>query len=376
MRILMVTNKVRMYALGFSNVIETLQNLGHSVVWAANFSYFKDDLSSLPCEWRDIPINTNPLSPDNIKAYRRLLKIMHDDQIEAVMCSTPIGGMLARMAAKQKKITPVIYEAHGFLFFKGAPLINRTLFKWEESLLAHWTDVLITITQEDYRRAQSFSLRRPDSLYYVHGAGVEVGVEVEVSREQKRKELGIAPDAFLLVSAGELNKNKNIAVVIQAIAQSRHSNVIYVLCGEGPEQAALESLATSLGVRNQILFLGFRLDVAEILASADAFVISSFREGVPRALLEAMDQGLACIGSQTRGINDLIHEGQGGFLCNPHSSQDFQVALDSLVEDSDLRATMGAYNKAQVQNYSVAVVKGELHDIFTRELVSNPGEQQ
>ena len=233
MKVLMVTNKVRTYALGFQNSINPLLSLGHEIVWAADFSHFNGDLSKIPCKTYQISINTSPLKPCNIKALKQIEKIIVDEKIEAVVCSTPIGGLLARLAAKKKNIKPVIYAAHGFLFFKGAPLINRTVYKLEEVLLAHWTDTLITITNEDYNAAQKLKLRSKEKPYLVHGAGVKTGVTVNVTREEKRKELGIPEDAFLIVSAGDLNKNKNNKVIIDAVALMNDKTVYYVLCGGG-----------------------------------------------------------------------------------------------------------------------------------------------
>ena len=145
MKILMVTNKVKTYALGFQNVLEPLGQLGHEVIWAADFSQFVADKSVIPCQIEQIDINTNPFNKSNVTAYKQILDIIERNDIEAVMCSTPIGGALARLAAKKKDIKPVLYEAHGFLFFKGAPLINQTVYKWEEKLLAHYTLSLIHI---------------------------------------------------------------------------------------------------------------------------------------------------------------------------------------------------------------------------------------
>ena len=171
MKILMVTNKVKTYALGFQNVLEPLEKLGHEVIWAADFSGFVADKSIIPCKIEQININTNPFNTSNIGAYKKILNIIEQYKIDAVMSSTPIGGALARLAAKKKNISPVLYEAHGFLFFKGAPFINRTVYKLEEEVLAHYTDVLITITEEDYAAAQKFKLRSGQKPYLVHGAG-------------------------------------------------------------------------------------------------------------------------------------------------------------------------------------------------------------
>ena len=214
MKILMVTNKVKTYALGAKNIFEPLIKLGHDVVWAADFSKFIGNKEEIPAVIEQISISTNPLNRCNLKAYKRLLSIIDEYQIEAVMCSTPIGGLLARLAAKKKGIKPVLYEAHGFLFFKGAPFINRTVYKWEEEILAHYTDTLITITDEDYLAAQKFKLRSSEAPYLVHGAGVKVGVSVVIDHAEKRRSIGVPEDAFLIVSAGELNKNKNTEVIV------------------------------------------------------------------------------------------------------------------------------------------------------------------
>ena len=361
MKILMVTNKVKTYALGFQNVLEPLKRLKHEVVWSADFSKFIGDKSVIPAVTEQISINTNPLNKNNFHAYKRLLKIIDEHNIEAVMCSTPIGGALARLAAKKKGIKPVLYEAHGFLFFKGAPLFNRTVYKWEEQILAHCTDVLITITKEDYAEAQKLKLRSKTPPYMVHGAGVNVGVQVNIDRAEKRKSLGVPEDAFVIVSAGELNRNKNTEVIVRALAGVPDAH--YTACGVGSEEDNLRKLAEQLGVADRFHLLGYRTDMPEVLACADAFTIMSFREGMPRALLEAMDLGLPCVGSNTRGIRDLI-DTDGGFICEPTDARAFADAFNQLKTDVALREKMGKHNRTKVQNYSADVVRQELYEIY------------
>ena len=363
MRLLMVTNKVKTYALGFKNIFEPLKQLGHEVVWAADFSKFVGDKDVIPYPIEQISINTNPLNLDNRKAYRQLLTIIDQYKIEGVLCSTPIGGALARLAAKKRRIMPVLYEAHGFLFFNGAPLVNRTIYKWEEEMLAHCTDVLVTITEEDYQAAQTLKLRSCTMPFLVHGAGVNVGVQVDIDRNEKRKEIGVPEDAFVIVSAGELNKNKNTEVIVKALTKFRGQNVHYVSCGSGPEEDNLRDLARKLAVSSQFHLMGYRTDMPEIMAVADAFTMMSFREGMPRAILEAMDLGLPCVGSDTRGIRDLIDE-EGGYICKPTDPEAFAVAFIELLNDPQKRGKMGEHNRKKVQNYSSEVVKKELYNIY------------
>ena len=370
MRVLMVTNKVKTYALGFRNIIDPLIELGHDIIWAADFSKFIGDKSVIPCKTEQININTNPFNPNNISAYKRLLQIIDRYDIEAVQCSTPIGGALARMAAKKKKIRPVIYAAHGFLFFKGAPFINQTVYKWEEVLLAHYTDVLITITEEDYAAAQKLKLRSGIKPYLIHGAGVKVGVEVKVDKLEKRRSIGIPEDAFIIVSAGELNKNKNTEVIVKALKVIDNPDVHYLACGVGPEKEKLQKLADELGVSDRFHLMGYRTDMSEIMAVSDVFVMMSYREGMPRALLEAMDLGLPCVGSDTRGIRDLIDK-SGGFICKPDNQKEFASAFKNLLMNPEQRKEMGAYNKQKVGAYSDEIVRDELKNIYQKSLIEN-----
>lgn len=103
-----------------------------------------------------IDFDRNPLSLNNIKAGKQLLALMEQEKYDIVHCNTPSGGMVGRLCAAKAKIPKVIYMAHGFHFWKGAPLKNWLCYYPVERFLAHFTDRLITINQEDFARAQKF----------------------------------------------------------------------------------------------------------------------------------------------------------------------------------------------------------------------------
>lgn len=361
MKVLLITNKVKTYALGFQNVLEPLRDLGHEVVWAADFSNFVGDKSSIPCVVEHIDINTNPFNHSNRAAVKQVCEIIKKYDIQAIQCSTPIGGLIGRLAGKKMNVSPVIYAAHGFLFFKGAPLVNRTVYKWEEDFLARYTDVLITITEEDYKAAQKIKIRSGRKPYLIHGAGVKVGVTADIDRNEKRRSLGVPEDVFIIVSAGELNKNKNTEVIVKALKDVDGAH--YIACGVGPEKENLEKLAQDLGVTDRFHLMGYRTDMPEIMACADVFTMMSFREGMPRAVLEAMDLGLPCVGSDTRGIRDLIDD-EGGFICKPTDAMAFAEAFTKLRDNPEMRKMMGEHNRSKVNNYSADVVRNELTAIY------------
>jgi glycosyltransferase involved in cell wall biosynthesis len=371
MKILFLTNRVNNYVPGFHNVISVMQELGHETIWAANFCNLDKYKDKIPCKIRQVSINSYPLNRGNVSAYKKLKIIIKSEEVDAIYCTTPIGSFLGRLLGKKFKQLIILYAAHGFLFFKGAPLINRTLYKWEEQYLARYTDVLITITDEDYLAAKHLKLRNNGNLYRIHGAGVEVGEKVVVDKTLKRNMIGVAGNSFLIVSAGFLNDNKNNEVIIKSISLMKNKTAYYVVCGDGERAEQLRKLARDLKLSSRIIFLGYRSDVKEIMAVSDCFAMPSFREGVPRSLLEAMDLGIPCVGSDTRGIRDLIgkHE-EGGILCNPHDPQSFACAFETLLNATpDNLLKMKKRNQQEAKKYSNEVVRAEIKEIINKELI-------
>lgn len=122
--------------------------------------------------WEDFV--RSPYSLKNIKAYQQLKKVMRDNSFLMVHCHTPMGSALARIAANSTQVPYVIYTAHGFHFYKGAPWRNWLFFYPIEKRLASYTDVLITINQEDYNQAKSFKLRNQGKVEFVSSIFVAV----------------------------------------------------------------------------------------------------------------------------------------------------------------------------------------------------------
>lgn len=181
---------------------------------------------------------------------------------------------------------------------------------------------------------------------------------------KKRAELGIPLDSFLLISVGELNANKNNAVIISAIEKLHNMNIHYILCGIGEKQTELQEQADKVGLHGNVHFLGFRNDVKELYETAECFVMPSFREGLSRSIMEAMASGLPCVVSKIRGNVDLIENGVGGYLCNPNDAQDFSDALAKLTVDESLRMDMARRNLEAIKQYDVHVVEDEIRDIY------------
>ena len=285
-------------------------------------------------------------------------------EIEVIHCNTPIGGVLGRICGK-KYGKKVIYMAHGFHFYKGAPLLNRTIFKFIEKWMAHKTDCLITINQEDYEAAKKFTLNKGGKVFKVNGVGVNLnsfnGVSVNV--KEKRESLDLPENAVVGIVVGDLNNNKNVETIIRALPLA-DGNIHIIICGFGPLESTLKKLAKDLGVDERCHFLGFRTDVKELYLASDIFIFASQREGLPRSTMEAMLAGLPCVVSKIRGNIDLIDENKGGSLFPPKDFDSLAKELTILADNPSLRVKYGTYNKERIKDYDIEVVKKQMLNIY------------
>ena len=328
----------------------------------------KNDFVNEPCiipncdKFYDINFARFPFSKANIKAYKQLKKIITENNYDIIHCHTPVAGVLARLAARNCKKTTVIYTAHGFHFFKGAPLLNWLIYYPVERFCAMFTDKLITINKEDYERAMQFKLRNNGNVYYVPGVGIDIEKirNTKVDVQQKKKELGIPENIPVLLSVGELIKRKNHETVLKALSKLKNHDFIYLICGRGILVEYLQNLTKQLGLETKVKFLEFRKDVAEICKIADLFIFPSYQEGLPVALMEAMAANLPAIASNVRGNRDLLSK-QNLF------APDDVNALVKLIEKQLDDIENGGSNKVEYKNleqYSLKNVLKQMAEIY------------
>ena len=367
-KVLFVATVVKLHIMVFHiPYLEWFKKNGYEVHVAARNDYDNKDECIIPfCDrFHDLPFERSPIRKNNLQVYKDLKNIIDTEQYEIIHFHTPMGGAIGRLAARsaRKKGTKVIYTAHGFHFFKGAPLVNWLAYYPAERWLAKYTDVLITINTEDYEIAKKFKVNR---IEYVHGVGIDTDKfkNIEVNRTEKRESLGVSEDDFMIISVGELNKNKNHQVIIRAIAKLRNEKIKYVLCGQGPLETELRELAKELDVENQVKFLGFRKDVPDLMKVADLFAFPSYREGLSLSLMEAMASGLPVVCSEIRGNTDLIEDGKGGYLVEPSDVEGFAKYIKELIEDSRLKSEFGDFNHKKIENYSIENVMKEVENIY------------
>ena len=370
-KVLFVATVVKTHIMEFHiPYLKMFKEMGWETAVAARNDYENPADCVIPhCDrYYNIPFERNPLKTGNLKAYKELKKVIDEGGYDIIHCHTPVGAMLTRLAAKQvrKSGTKVFYTAHGFHFYKGAPAINWILYYPVEKWLSRYTDVLITINKEDYERAKTF---KTGKVCYVPGVGVDlkkfnVGY---VDKEQKRKEIGVGADDFVLLSVGELIPRKNHEVVIRAMSILKQSgeldHVEHVICGRGTYELDLKRLVEELNVSDHVHFLGYRSDISEICNCADLFVFMSHQEGLPVALMEAMACGLPAVCSNIRGNTDLIEDGVTGLIAND-TPEELAESIKTMRNDIALRERLASTALQRIKQFDLSSVGEEMAKIY------------
>ncbi|MBG9989143.1 glycosyltransferase family 4 protein [Aerococcaceae bacterium DSM 111176] len=342
--------------------IEMLVNQGHSVDVACKIVQEVDPtLRDLGCQVHELPFSREVMKNDFKGLIGGLRQTVIDHGYDVVHTHTPIASVVARMACRNLEGVKVIYTAHGFHFYKGAPLLNWAVYYPVEMILSRYTDVLVTINQEDFERSGKFYA---GETRLINGVGIDLEVdEVDAwELDGLRGDLGIVEDDLVLISVGELNQNKNHEIVIKAVKELGDPSVKYLIVGEGELKDYLEGLVAEYGLQDQVSLLGYRDDVDRLLQVSDVFVFPSFREGLSRALMESMKHGKPCVVSDIRGNRDLIVDGSGGLLV-ANDVGEYVEAVRKLL-DGDLRARFGEFNRERIKEFSLDKVLGQLGEVY------------
>ena len=374
-KILFITNTANKIGSFSTASIQAAQKTGIEFNMVACWSCSKEEMNKLEKEFgvklHHVELDRSPYSFKNYSAFKQIEKIICEEGIDYIHCNTPVGGILGRLAGKKCKVKKVIYQAHGFHFYKGAPIKNWLMYYPVEKLLARFTDAIITINKEDYELAKSkLKLRNGGKVYYVPGVGIDTSQYSTNTtlRKDKRIEMGLQESDIALISMGDLIERKNYDTAIRAIAEAHNKNLQYYICGKGPEEENLKKLAQKLGIAKQIHFLGFRSDVKELLAASDIFLFTTKQEGLPRSMMEAMASGLPCIASKIRGNSDLLENSGGGFLCDATDACLFAQKINLVAGDDIVRKEMGKNNLINIRKFNTETVNEEMFKVYFAEL--------
>lgn len=310
--------------------------------WKVDYCAPNDEVVSECDNHIVLPIPRSPFSKGSLKCIKNLQKILEKEQYDIIHCHTPMGAVIARLAARklfQQKKVKVIYTAHGFHFYKGAPLLNWLLYYPVEKFLLRYTDVLITINKEDY----DYSLKKFSKyvkVMFMNGVGVNLNRFSKVTAEENleiRNQLGYKQDDFLITVVAELNVNKNQIMLINSLSEIRQQIPNLKVLFLGKESLLIaRNKVNELGLSDTCEFLGYRKDVDLFTKISNICFSASLREGLPVNIIEAMACGKVCVCSVNRGHNSLIRDNENGLLFSSNDSSKMIENIVSIYKDLEL----------------------------------------
>lgn len=353
--------------------LKLLKEQGYKTYVVAKNNLKENEVINYCDEFIELPIERNPLKINNIIVIKKLKRIIEREQIDLIHCHTPVGSVVARLAAisaRKKYGTRVIYTAHGFHFFKGAPLKNWIMFYPVEWYLSKYTDTLITINHEDFNFANSKFSKRCHDINYVPGVGIDINkFKDKMSQKEKREykeTLGLDENSFVLTCVARLDMNKNQGFLIDVIEKlvTKYNNIHLVLAGRDELNGYYQKIVKEKKLENNIHFLGNREDISELLSISNIVLSASKREGLPVNVMEAFANGKPVVALKCRGMEDLLYNGENGFIVYSHDIDDFVDCIMKLYNYYDLYKKICKNNLARIKNYDIKSIEKMLFDIY------------
>ena len=350
--------------------IKMLIEQGHEVDIACNIvREITPELLNLGCRVHRIEFERSPLKRGNYKAYKKIINLVLTEGYDLIHTHTPVASFITRLACRNIPDVRILYTAHGFHFYKGAPIKNWILYYTLEYLASRWTDGLLTMNDEDYKAASKFILRKTNAVYKVNGVGINLqkfAPQIPDKKKELRKEYGFNDNDFILIYAAELNYNKHQDLLIKAIKLVRNKipRIKLLLAGRGSFEEQYRKLVRNLDLEDNVKFLGYRNDIPKLLHISDLAVSSSRREGLPVNVMEAMASGLPLVVTACRGNRDLVSSRENGFLVDIDDAEGFAKAIEKLYHSTKLRKGFGEKSFDLVKPYSLDKILEDMKEIY------------
>lgn len=304
---------------------------------------------------------------DNIESYKQMKQILQDNDYDIIHCHTPFGGAITRLAYHRvHHKAKMIYTAHGFHFFKGAPLKNWICYYPAEKILAHFTDIVITMNDEDYNIATK---KFKTKVRYIHGIGLDENkFKKKLTNEAKvelKKSLHLNEQDFVMIFVAELTREKGQCWLLTTLLPlfKQCPNMKLLLPGNDSLNGACQALSKELGLESQVQFLGFRRDVPNLLQISDLALSASTREGLPVNIMEDIYYHLPLVINDCRGNRDFVKEGINGYLIPSRNEEIFREKVMEYYKFID-KKKIAEYDKKFIKNFYLNRVLQEMDEIY------------
>ncbi len=303
----------------------------------------------------------------DLQALFRLYRIFLQKKPAIIHTHTSKAGILGRWASFFARVPIVVHTPHGHIFYGYHGKIKTKLFILIEKLTAMITDMIITLTKREKDDHIQFDISKSHKFAVIHsGVNLEDFSKNFVNSDELKRDLGIPITDSIVGTVGRLVEIKGHRYLLDAarLVLNKLPNVTFLLIGDGHLMTELINHASALGIKNKVIFGGWRGDVAQLINAFDIFVLPSLNEGMGRVLVEAMAMGKPIVASDIGGIPDLVKDGTNGILFPPRDVHAMAEAIMKLLLDRELARKMGKEGERTSLNYDTGVMVKNIERLY------------
>jgi glycosyltransferase involved in cell wall biosynthesis len=319
---------------------QELAERGHEVHLACRVTFFDNILRQAGLRVHDLPITRNITPWRDLSCYRRLKSLIREGGYDLVHTHNPKDGVMGRAAAWKLKVPAVVHTCNGFYFSHRSSALRKWLVLEAERFAAKRCHLIIFVNSEDLALAAAENIVGPGKAKLIYN-GVDLDRFQPGDEPGLVDELGVPGGATVLGYIGEIKRERNLDVLVEAAARllPAHPDLYLVLVGdssmEPEEPERLEGLASRLGLQGRLVFTGYRFDPERFYRIFDVYVLPSTREGFGVTLIEAMATGIPVVACRVRGPRDIIEDGVDGIMVKDRDPMELADVLSFLLDAPD-----------------------------------------
>ncbi|WP_399629006.1 glycosyltransferase family 4 protein [Sporosarcina sp. SG10008] len=331
-------------------LVDEMNDQNYDVHIACNKGEIGREIESKGYVVHHIPFSRNLNVISHFKSLMALVRLMKKEKFDIVHSHTPIASLIGRVAAVLAKVPLNVYTAHGFYFHENMkPYAYKIAYMIEKFWGKYFSDFLFFQSKEDYELALNNRFQKPDRLVHINnGVSSERFTPSNYNRGEIRKSLGIN-DEKVIMFIGRLVREKGIVELIEsfdAVLKEVEDAILIIVGGSvtgDRDGIDLDLIIKSLPQDRQdrIKLLGLRDDIPELLSASDLFVLPSYREGLPRSIIEAMAMGKPVVATDIRGCREEVFPNINGYLCKDKDSGSLAAAIINVLSDDEKLTEFG-----------------------------------
>lgn len=359
MRIMHISRATLMICQFLMPVIEAQKKKGHYVCVCGSDDADVQVLRDIGIDvfTHQLERSLNPLSI--IKAIFRVKTVLVEQRIDTIVCHSPLGAGVGRIGAKLAKTTNIVYFAHGLPCAPGQNILTWLVWFCIEKVLGKITDAMLVMNDYDEKLCKTHHIvKSPEKIYRIPGMGIDLKKFKDEAtgdkHQQIKKEIGISEKQKIVLCVAYLTATKGVFIYLQAAKEicTQRNDVCFLLAGNGPSMDKLKQIIQMNHLEANFKLLGWRNDIYHLMHMADIFVLPTYYfEGLPVSILEAMACAKPVIATRHRGCEDVVKDGQTGFLVPTKQVSALVEKVLFLLDNEQMRIQMGQVGRQHVEQY-------------------------